>query len=73
MSLLASLQSAASAGHLLPYTLANLQTWIAAGLPVWATASLEELVAQQAWGELNDRFYCDLAFGTGGMRGQNGR
>ena len=70
MSLLASLQSAASAGHLLPSTFANLQTWIAAGLPAWATASLEELVAQQAWGELNDRFYCDLAFGTGGMRGR---
>lgn len=70
MSLIASLQSAASAGHLLPSTLANLQTWLAAGLPAWATASLEELVAQQAWAELNDRFYCDLAFGTGGMRGR---
>jgi phosphoglucomutase len=70
MSLLTSLQSAASAGHLLPSTLANIQTWLAAGLPAWATASLDELVAQQAWGELNDRFYCDLAFGTGGMRGR---
>ena len=70
MSILASLRSAASAGHLLPSTLANLEVWIAAGLPAWATASLDELVAQQAWGELNDRFYCDLAFGTGGMRGR---
>src|SRR5690606_16974299 len=70
MSLLASLQSAAAAGHLLPSTLQNLETWLAAGLPAWATASLEELVARQAWAELNDRFYRDLEFGTGGMRGR---
>ena len=24
----------------------------------------------EEWGELNDRFYCYLAFGTGGMRGR---
>lgn len=69
-ALLASLQSAASAGHLLPSTLKNLETWLAAGLPAWATASLEELVAGQQWSELNDRFYRDLEFGTGGMRGR---
>ena len=70
MSLLSSLQAAGAAGHLLASTVANLETWLAAGLPAWATASLEELVAQSAWGELNDRFYRDLEFGTGGMRGR---
>jgi phosphoglucomutase len=70
MSLLASLQTAATAGQLLPSTLKNLETWLSAGLPAWATASLDELVAKQQWSELNDRFYRDLEFGTGGMRGR---
>jgi phosphoglucomutase len=70
MNLIASLKSAGTAGQLLPSALKNLETWLAAGLPDWATASLEELVAKQAWGELNDRFYCDLEFGTGGIRGR---
>ena len=70
MSLLTSLQTAATAGQLLPSTLKNLETWLSAGLPAWATASLEELVARQQWGEINDRFYRDLEFGTGGMRGR---
>ncbi len=70
MSLLASLQTAAAAGQLLPSALKNLETWLSAGLPAWATASLEELVAGAQWAELNDRFYRDLEFGTGGMRGR---
>ncbi|TAG33409.1 MAG: phospho-sugar mutase [Verrucomicrobia bacterium] len=70
MTLLASLQSAATAGHVLPSTLTNLTTWLSAGLPAWAMDSLTELVTAEAWGELNDRFYRDLEFGTGGMRGR---
>ena len=48
----------------------NLTAWLEAGLPAWAAAAIEELVAQEAWGELNDRFYRYLEFGTGGMRGR---
>jgi phosphoglucomutase len=33
-------------------------------------ASIDELIAQQAWTELDDRFFRDIAFGTGGMRGR---
>jgi phosphoglucomutase len=33
-------------------------------------ASLTELLEQKAWTELDDRFYRDIAFGTGGMRGR---
>ena len=33
-------------------------------------ASIDELLAAQAWTELDDRFFRDLAFGTGGMRGR---
>ncbi|MAN36518.1 MAG: hypothetical protein CMI21_02660 [Opitutae bacterium] len=40
------------------------------GLPQWITQSLEELIADKSWEELNNRFYRNLAFGTGGMRGR---
>jgi phosphoglucomutase len=33
-------------------------------------ASIDELLATKAWTELNDRFFRDIAFGTGGMRGR---
>jgi phosphoglucomutase len=33
-------------------------------------ASVDELLAARAWTELDDRFFRDLAFGTGGMRGR---
>jgi phosphoglucomutase len=33
-------------------------------------ASIDELLAAKAWTELDDRFFRDLAFGTGGMRGR---
>ena len=58
------------AGRLLPAAGENLRAWAQAGLPAWAHASIEELVTKEAWGELNDRFYRYLEFGTGGMRGR---
>ncbi len=70
MSTLEKIQSAGSSGQLLPSTVENLSAWLAAGLPQWAADSIDELVAQGAWGELNDRFYRYLEFGTGGMRGR---
>jgi phosphoglucomutase len=33
-------------------------------------ASIDELLASEAWTELDDRFFRDIAFGTGGMRGR---
>ncbi|MGA1546966.1 MAG: hypothetical protein ACO349_08525, partial [Flavobacteriaceae bacterium] len=38
--------------------------------PEWIHNSLHELVTGEHWEELNDRFYRNLAFGTGGMRGR---
>jgi len=70
MSLTVQIQSAVQAGQLLPAAAANLSTWLGAGLPAWANESVNELVAQGAWNELNDRFYRYLEFGTGGMRGR---
>ena len=33
--------------------------------PDWVSESLKELIDQNQWGELNDRFHSNLAFGTG--------
>jgi phosphoglucomutase len=65
-----AIQTAAKNKSLLPSTAENLSAWLAAGLPSWVTASIDELVSKQAWSELNDRFYRYLEFGTGGMRGR---
>ena len=70
MTTLDRIQAAAKAGQLLPSAAENLAAFLAAKLPPWAQASIEELVAKQAWAELNDRFYRYLEFGTGGMRGR---
>ena len=64
------IQTAAQSGELLASAAENLKMFLAAPLPEWAQASIEELVAQAAWAELNDRFYRFLEFGTGGMRGR---
>jgi phosphoglucomutase len=66
----ASIQNAVREGHLLASAAENLTVWLAAGLPAWAQASLEDLVARGEWRELNDRFYRYIEFGTGGMRGR---
>lgn len=70
MPILARIHAAVQAGHLLPSTGENLSAFLGAQLPAWAEQSIAELVAQSAWGELNDRFYRFLEFGTGGMRGR---
>jgi phosphoglucomutase len=70
MTTLDAIKAAVKAGQLMPGTSDNLAAFLGAKLPAWAQASIEELVAKQAWGELNDRFYRYLEFGTGGMRGR---
>lgn len=67
---LASIQAAKKSGKLLPSAIENLSAWLEADLPAWAIAAITELVDRQEWSELNDRFYRDLEFGTGGMRGR---
>ena len=39
-------------------------------LPSWTRESLNELIDQEEWQEINDRFHKPLSFGTGGMRGR---
>ena len=73
MTTLDRINAAAKADHLLPSTAENIAAFLAAKLPSWAVQSIDELVAKEAWGELNDRFYRYLEFGTGGMRGRYSR
>lgn len=67
-ALLAQLEAS---GRLSAATLANLRLWVGSGsLPAWAMRAIGELAAAGEWGELEDRFYKGIAFGTGGMRGR---
>jgi phosphoglucomutase len=70
MSLEATLQSAAKAGHLLPSTIENIQALLAASENPVYRASIEELANASQWAELDDRFFQALKFGTGGLRGR---
>ncbi len=69
--LLAQIDAARTDGKLLPSAADNLTAWLNSGvLPGWAVESVAELVGGGCFGELNDRFYRYLEFGTGGMRGR---
>ena len=71
MSIIEQIEAAGAAGSLLESTVVNLKKWASADfLPDWAGASIVELVENGEWDELNDRFYQNLAFGTGGIRGR---
>lgn len=65
------LTAAVQAGDLLESALENLDYWLSSdAMPAWVKVSINELISQGEWEELNDRFYQNLAFGTGGMRGR---
>ncbi|MEN8790940.1 MAG: phospho-sugar mutase [Lentimonas sp.] len=71
MSVIEKIETAGADGSLLESTVANLKTWANADfLPAWTGESIAELVEKGEWEELNDRFYQNLAFGTGGIRGR---
>jgi phosphoglucomutase len=65
-----SIQAAVAQGKLLNSAAQTIEAFRQAKLPQWASLSIDELIAQEAWQELNDRFYRFLEFGTGGMRGR---
>ena len=71
MNLLQAIQQAADSQNLTPSAHTNIQTWLEVEeLPEWTRNSLTELIQGEEWEELNDRFYKDITFGTGGMRGR---
>lgn len=64
------LNDAVKSGQLTETSAKNiLQLLAGSSNPVYAK-SVEQLAGAGAWGELNDRFYRTLAFGTGGLRGR---
>jgi phosphoglucomutase len=65
------LEGAVQAGDLLEDSKKNILRLLASsGMVARVEESVGELVDAGAWGELNDRFYRTLAFGTGGLRGR---
>ena len=70
MSLEATLQAAADAGHLLKSSHQNILALLAASNHPVYRQSIEELAAAGEWSELDDRFFQMLKFGTGGLRGR---
>lgn len=71
MELINLIKKSFADGNITEDTQKNLLEWLEAGfLPEWAVKAVEELVAQEQWNELNDRFFKKIAFGTGGMRGR---
>ncbi|MDR0590635.1 MAG: phospho-sugar mutase [Puniceicoccales bacterium] len=61
------LRRASEKGSLLPQAAENCQEWLL-HLPEWGKTAIAELVEENNWAELNDRFFRNLEFGTGGMR-----
>jgi phosphoglucomutase len=61
------LQNAVNDGVLLLQTVKNIQAWLEY-LPEWGKAAIGELIKNKKWEELDNRFFKNLEFGTGGMR-----
>jgi phosphoglucomutase len=57
-------------GELMASSVGNIAAYLEGRLPPWVRASVTELLEKRNWGELNDRFYRELEFGTGGIRGR---
>lgn len=65
-----ALEAAVAASVLLPSSLTNIKLLLAGTSNPIALPSIQQLVEEKNWQELNDRFYKTLAFGTGGLRGR---
>jgi phosphoglucomutase len=65
-----TLEHAVTEGRLLAASVANILQLLSGGNNPLYAAAIEELAGNNAWTELNDRFFKTLAFGTGGLRGR---
>ena len=68
--ILALASCATASGKLLDSSFKNLQSLLESNPDAFVRDSISELVLDEAWEELNDRFFRTLAFGTGGLRGR---
>src|SRR5690606_14945528 len=70
-TLIAQVDALENDGRLLPASAGNLRAWLSGGfLSQGSLESLKELLDAGAAEELDNRFYREIAFGTGGMRGR---
>ncbi len=65
-----TLEHAVQEDQLLANTVANILHLLSGSNNPVYKAAIDELVENEAWTELNDRFFKALAFGTGGLRGR---
>ncbi len=66
-----TIKQAVADGHLFSSSAENIRHLLdSSDLPLYHD-SVAELIDQQEWSELNDRFYQTLKFGTGGLRGRS--
>lgn len=65
-----TLERAVDGGQLLATSFANILQLLNGGNNPLYAAAIEELAVENAWTELNDRFFKTLEFGTGGLRGR---
>ncbi|MFV1994406.1 MAG: phospho-sugar mutase [Verrucomicrobiales bacterium] len=65
------LSAAVTAGDLLESSAANIIELLAGSEDPVVHGSVEELLENGNWNELNDRFFQQLAFGTGGLRSRS--
>ena len=63
-------QVAAGAGQLKDSSAKNISALLRGASSALYQEVVMELIADEGWDELNDRFYKTLAFGTGGLRGR---
>ncbi|MDP0492154.1 MAG: phospho-sugar mutase [Verrucomicrobiota bacterium JB023] len=64
------LDEAVASGSLLESSRKNIADYLGGARDGVAEAAVKELAEAGEWGELNDRFYKTLEFGTGGLRGR---
>jgi phosphoglucomutase len=64
------LNAAYEDGRLLSSAKSNIESLLAGSSDPLVPAVIGELAGNEAWQELNDRFFKTLAFGTGGLRGR---
>ncbi|MBV8328937.1 MAG: phospho-sugar mutase [Verrucomicrobia bacterium] len=65
-----TLERAVENRQLLAASFANILQLLSGGNNPVYSAAIGELASQNAWTELNDRFFKTLEFGTGGLRGR---
>ena len=70
MEKMATIDQAVADGKLLESSAVNIRRTLKNTTSPIAAQSVAELVDNEEWTELNDRFYRSLAFGTGGIRGR---